>query len=309
MALLQISPEARSTAAGEEPRTGTGDRGNGDTRREFRFEKRHFEQIAALLYRLAGISLAPHKVEMVYSRLARRLRELRVADFDAYCALIESDEGAGEIGFLVNALTTNLTAFFREPHHFEHLAKVVLPQIRERQSSHSKPRLRIWSAGCSSGQEPYTLSMVLNANLPDLRRWDARILATDIDTHMVETARRGIYSGDQATGIPGPLRDRYTRKVADGHEHRLAMSEELRHLITFKALNLMEAWPMKGPFDAIFCRNVLIYFDRIGRTQVIEKFAQLLCPQGFLYLGHSESLYGVSGAFHQAGPTIYRRDS
>lgn len=277
--------------------------------REFAFTRRHFEMIAGLLYQLAGISLAPHKTEMMYSRLARRLRALGLDSFDAYCTLLQSEEGAGEVGYLVNALTTNLTHFFREPHHFEHLAKVLLPQVRERQTYATKPRLRIWSAGCSSGQEPYTLAMVVNATLSDLRRWDARILATDIDTHMVDTARRGVYAPDSADGIPAPLRDRYTRRQHEGHETRIVMSDELRRLITFKALNLLEAWPMHGPFDAIFCRNVMIYFDRAGRKQVIEGFAELLAPDGFLYLGHSESLYGVSGSFHQAGSTIYRRIS
>ncbi|HEY0837427.1 MAG TPA: protein-glutamate O-methyltransferase [Azospirillum sp.] len=276
--------------------------------REFPFEKRHFAFVAGLIHQLAGIHLAEHKVEMVYSRLARRLRDLRLKDFDEYCALLESDQGEREVGFLVNALTTNLTSFYREAHHFEHLGRHVLPEARERQAQASKPRLRIWSAGCSSGQEPYTIAMVVASTLPDLRRWDARILATDIDTHMVETARRGLYAPDAATGIPPSVRDRFTRRTrGDDGEAKLAMDDELKRLITFKPLNLLEHWPMKGPFDAIFCRNVLIYFDRAGRTQVIENFARLLTQDGYLYLGHSESLYGVSNAFRQTGPTIYRR--
>lgn len=280
----------------------------GGGRREFRFESHHFDFIARLLYQLAGIHLAPHKVEMVYSRLARRLRELRLSDFDAYCALLESEKGEKEIGFLVNALTTNLTSFFRESHHFDHLAKTLLPQVRERQTHAGKPRLRLWSAGCSSGQEPYTIAMVALTTLTDLRRWDARILATDIDTHMIETARRGIYHADTAESIPASIRDRSIQRTRQDGEAKIAMTDEARRLITFKPLNLLEPWPMKGPFDAIFCRNVLIYFDRIGRTEVIEKFERLLEPNGYLYLGHSESLYGVSGSFRQAGPTIYRRE-
>lgn len=278
-------------------------------RREFPFEKRHFEFIARMLYQLAGIALAPHKVEMVYSRLARRLRDLRLPDFDSYCALLESEEGAGEIGFLVNALTTNLTSFFRESHHFDFLAKTAIPEMRARHAGESShPRLRIWSAGCSSGQEPYTIAMVLAAALgAELRRWDARILATDIDTHMIETARRGVYPAEVATSIPGPLRDRFTRRIREDGEAKIVMADELKRLIAFKPLNLLEHWPMKGPFDAIFCRNVLIYFDRPGRTQVIENFARLLEPGGCLFLGHSESLYGVSNRFRQTGPTIYRR--
>lgn len=276
-------------------------------KREFPFERRHFNLIAQMLYQLAGIHLAPHKVEMVYSRLARRLRELNLPTFDAYCAMLESEDGAREVGFLVNALTTNLTNFFREPHHFEHLGKVVLPAVRAAQAQAAKPRLRIWSAGCSSGPEPYTIAMVACSTIPEIRRWDARILATDIDTHMVDTARRGIYAGDNADHIPQAIRDRYTQRVREGGDTMISMGEDLRRLITVKPLNLLEPWPMKGPFDAIFCRNVLIYFDRVGRTQVIENFARLLPKDGYLYLGHSESLYGVSGSFRQAGPTIYRR--
>jgi len=278
------------------------------TRREFAFERRHFDVIARMIRQLAGISLAPHKVEMVYSRLARRLRELRLADFDAYCALLESEQGSREVNFLVNALTTNLTSFFRESHHFDHLRDVVLPEVRARQQFESHPRLRIWSAGCSSGPEPYTIAMVLAANMPDLRRWDARILATDIDTNMVETAKRGVYAADSADSIPAGLRDRFCHRIRDEDgEAKIAMADELKRLITFKPLNLLEPWPMKGPFDAIFCRNVLIYFDRAGRSHVIENFAHLLGRDGYLYLGHSESLYGVSSNFRQSGPTIYRR--
>ncbi len=261
-----------------------------------------------MIHRLAGISLAPHKVEMVYSRLARRLRDLHLSDFDSYCELLESEQGTREVNFLVNALTTNLTSFFREAHHFDHLRDTVLPEVRARRGHDSHPRLRIWSAGCSSGPEPYTIAMVLASSMPDLKRWDARILATDIDTNMVETAKRGAYAADSANSIPASLRERFTRRIRDDDgETRVVMEDELKRLITFKPLNLLEPWPMKGPFDAIFCRNVLIYFDRAGRTQVIESFARMLAPEGCLYLGHSESLYGVSDRFRQGGPTIYRR--
>ncbi len=279
-------------------------------RREFPFEQRHFDFIAGMLYQLAGIALAPHKIEMVYSRLARRLRDLRLKDFDSYCALLEGEEGAKEVGFLVNALTTNLTSFYREAHHFDFLAQTALPELRARHAGHAsdRPRLRIWSAGCSSGPEPYTIAMVLASTFgAELRRWDARILATDIDTHMVDTARRGVYPADTAGSLPPAVRDRFTHRIREDGEAKIAMHDELKRLITFKPLNLLEPWPMRGPFDAIFCRNVLIYFDRAGRTQVIENFARLLAPHGYLFLGHSESLYGVSSSFRQTGPTIYRR--
>ncbi|MBI1208716.1 MAG: chemotaxis protein [Azospirillum sp.] len=276
-------------------------------RREFRFERDHFDRIAGLLYHLCGIHLAPHKQDMVYSRLVRRLRLLELSDFGAYCDLLESDLDGGEIGCLVNALTTNLTSFFREPHHFRHLTETALPQMRSGQTP--RPRLRIWSAGCASGPEPYSIAMVLLSAVADLRRWDARILATDIDTQVIETARRGYYPIELGETIPPELRLRSTRRLRNPQgEQRLAMGDELRRLIVFKPLNLLEPWPMKGPFDVIFCRNVLIYFDRTVRKRIADGFTDLLTPGGFLYLGHSESLYGVTDRLVQTGPTIYRRN-
>jgi chemotaxis protein methyltransferase CheR len=286
------------------PATGSLPRASGE--REFYFTRHHFDLIAGLLMKLAGIQLAPHKTEMVYSRLARRLRELKLPDFDAYCDYLASPEGAEEIGFLVNALTTNLTRFFREPHHFGHLANSLLPEVLARQTGAVRPRLRLWSAGCSSGEEPYTIAMTVLSTLADAHRWDARILATDIDTHMVETARGGCYAADSASGIPAALRGRYTDERRQGGRPTLVMGDGLKRLITFKPLNLLEDWPMKGPFDAIFCRNVLIYFDRVGRQEVIHRFHRILVEGGYLYLGHSESLYGVSDRFLQVGPTTYR---
>jgi len=301
-----LPADTRSSPAPHPPEAAGGER-------EFRFDRNHFNFIAGLIYELAGIHLAPHKMEMMYSRLARRVRALRLQDFDDYCALLEGEGGADEIGYLVNAMTTNLTAFFRESHHFEHLEQTTLPWVRGRQGGSAggaggRSRLRIWSAGCSSGQEPYTISMVVAATLADVARWDARVLATDIDTHMVEVARRGLYPQSLVKSIPPEWRDWFARRssVVEG-EPMVEMADELKRLIAFKPLNLIERWPMKGPFDAIFCRNVLIYFDRNGRKEIIDKFAALLAPEGFLYLGHSESLYGLSTAFQQAGSTIYRR--
>lgn len=302
-----LPPPDRPTTDANRPRS-LGTMAELQNTREFRFERHHFDLIARLLHQLAGIALAAHKVEMVYARLARRLRDLRLPDFDAYCDLLQSEAGADEIGFLVNALTTNLTSFYRESHHFEFLERTVLPGVRERNTGQPKPRLRIWSAGCSSGPEPYTIAMVLASTMGgELRRWDARILATDIDTHMVEAARRGVYNADGASGIPPAIRSRYTQATTLNGEPAIAMTDELKRLITVKPLNLLEPWPMSGPFDAIFCRNVLIYFDRPGRTQVIESFARMIGSGGYLFLGHSESLYGVSNSFRQAGPTIYQR--
>ncbi len=270
--------------------------------REFRFERRHFQVIAGLLHELAGISLAQGKAEMVYARLSRRLRELRLPDFDAYVRRLEGPEGEEERGRLVNLLTTNLTKFFREPAHLDHLSKTVLPALAEAQAGSPKPRLRLWSAGCSTGEEPYSIAMVVRDSLRDLSRWDAAILATDIDTDVLAKARRGVYPAD---AVPAAMRARHT--VPGPEPDTLSMAEPLRQIITFKPLNLQDSWPMRGPFDAIFCRNVMIYFDREGRAGVVHRFADLLPLGGLLYVGHSESLHGVSDRFEAAGTTLYRR--
>lgn len=270
--------------------------------REFRFERHHFQVIAGLLHELAGISLAQGKAEMVYARLSRRLRELRLPDFDAYVRRLEGPERVEERGRLVNLLTTNLTRFFREPAHLEHLSRVLLPALAEAQAAAPKPRLRLWSAGCSTGEEPYSIAMVVRDSLPDLSRWDAAILATDIDTDVLAKAKRGVYPTD---AVPAAMRAKHTEPGPE--PDTLSMGEGLRRLVTFKPLNLQDPWPMRGPFDAIFCRNVMIYFDREGRAAVVHRFADMLPLGGLLYVGHSESLHGVSDRFEAAGPTLYRR--
>lgn len=273
--------------------------------REFRFEEKHFLTIRETLYRLTGITLGDHKRDMVYSRLARRLRTLELPDFEAYCRLLTGPESESEITHLVNALTTNLTHFFRESHHFDHLGEHLDACIAAADASGQR-RLRIWSAGCSTGEEPYSIAMMLHDRLGNrLSGFDARILATDIDTKVLDHAREGVYRDRQVRGIPDRFRKRYTDAEGDGEDLVLHMRKDIRELIAFKQLNLFHQWPMKGPFDAIFCRNVLIYFDRDGRRQVVEQCAGLLADHGMLYLGHSESLHNVTDLFIPAGRTIW----
>ncbi|HYE01417.1 MAG TPA: protein-glutamate O-methyltransferase CheR [Alphaproteobacteria bacterium] len=290
---------------GQGPVTPAGQRAGRRRERQFAFEPAHFAYIAELVQRLAGIHLTTRKAEMVYSRLSRRLRELGLDGFDAYCARLGDDPDGEELNVLVNALTTNLTHFFREPHHFEHLGSVLVPAVRGAQAAAAKPRLRIWSAGCSTGEEPYSIAMTLQGLMPDLGRWDARVLATDIDTAVLDAAAKGRYRADAADGIPDEWRRRFVEPGRGGAP--FAIAPAVRRLVTFKPLNLIEDWPMRGPFDAIFCRNVLIYFDRGDRIRTVDRFAGLLAEGGFLYLGHSESLFGISSRFRQVGPTTYRR--
>ncbi len=271
-------------------------------RRQFAFDQEDFEELRRLTREKAGITIAAHKQDMVYARLARRLRELKLNSFREYRALITRPEGAEELVHFVNALTTNLTRFFREAHHFEHLAEEALPEITRTADKRGR-RLRLWSAGCSSGEEPYSLSMVLHTEFADLKRWDTRILATDIDSQMVATGKAGTYSRVELSRIP----DRYRANITVVNEKTFQMTESLRRLIAFKQLNLLDRWPMKGPFDIIFCRNVVIYFDRDTQRKLFERFADILRPDGWLYIGHSENLFDLCDRFEREGRSVYRR--
>ncbi|MDR3375914.1 MAG: protein-glutamate O-methyltransferase [Ancalomicrobiaceae bacterium] len=272
-----------------------------DSGLEFPFREKEFRFIAELMHETTGIKLNPSKMNMVYARLVRRLRELQLPSFAAYCRLLREPEGEEEMSQLINALTTNLTRFFREPHHFDHIRQVVVPALMARVNR--SRRLRIWSAGCSSGEEPYSIAMVLAEQMRELDRWDARILATDLDSTMLATGSAGLYPFSALADI-GPAR--LARHFAKSGNH-LLVNDQLRQLISFKQLNLVNPWPMKGPFDAIFCRNVMIYFDQPTKAGLIARFTELLAPGGWLYVGHSESLLEPGSGLVSAGRTVYRK--
>jgi chemotaxis protein methyltransferase CheR len=269
--------------------------------REFAFSDRDFRFLADMVRQKTGIVLAEHKSDMVYSRLARRLRSLRLKSFSEYIDLLKSDAGEEEIGNFVNAITTNLTKFFREEHHFTHLHDDVLLPIASNPPSNR--RIRIWSAGCSSGMEPYSIAMTLKNAIRDVNKWDARILATDIDTNMLSKGISGEYPIDQLEHIPVP----YRADVSTVGKEFMRMSDNLKQLIAFKQLNLLEKWPMQGPFDVVFCRNVVIYFDKPTQQRLFSRIADMLKPQGWLYIGHSENLFKVCDRFELLGRTIYRK--
>jgi chemotaxis protein methyltransferase CheR len=270
---------------------------------EFGFDNSDFEFIAAAIYEDAGIHLPATKANLVYSRLAKRLRALGLENFRDYCALVGSESGASERAQMISALTTNVTRFFREPHHFEHLKDNLLaPAVKDIKSG---GRLRIWSAGCSSGQEPYSIALTILGALPDARAYNVRILATDINPHVLETARRGVYPVEELTSVPQELRRSWMETASPGSSK---LDEGPRALITFRQLNLIGAWPMRGPFDAIFCRNVVIYFDEKTQMRMLNRMSSLLQPGGYLYLGHSERLIGPAEAlFKIDGTTVYRK--
>ena len=267
----------------------------------FHLSDRDFKRIVAIVRESTNIHLTDAKRNLVYGRLGRRLRTLGFTSFEDYCGLLESPEGEAEREMMINAITTNLTGFFREQHHFDFLETKILSGWRDRPPPGR--RLRLWSAGCSSGEEPYSIAMTLRAAIPDVDRWDARILDTDIDTNMVEHGAAGVFDPRRAAAIP----ESYKRRFTLDHGDKVEMSDELRSLIAFKPLNLFDPWPMSGPFDVIFCRNVVIYFDKKDQRILFDRFADILAPGGWLFIGHSESLFRVSDRFKHLGRTIYRK--
>lgn len=266
---------------------------------EISLSEREFARIKARVYQVAGISLSDAKRTLVISRLSKIVRALRLKSFDTYVDFLEKGGSTQDEQQFVNALTTNLTRFYREDHHFDHLRQYVGKLIA------AKPRgqrLRIWSAGCSTGQEPYTIGLDLLVAFPELRRWDFKILATDIDTAVLERAAQGVYPESELSGLT-PERARPFGRSGDGMIH---VPEVVQNLIAFKPLNLIGQWPMKGPFDAIFCRNVAIYFDKPTQGEMFGRFSTLLAPEGFLYIGHSENLGAGGEGFKLVGKTIYQ---
>ncbi len=274
---------------------------------EFPFTDDDFRFIADLVKEVTGIVLGDHKRAMVYGRLARRLRALGLKSFAAYREMLQSKAGAGEIVGLTNAITTNLTKFFRESHHFDHLKGTALAEWRTQSAGGGKKRLRIWSAGCSTGEEPYSIAMTVADTLGNLNAYDVRILATDLDTNVLDKASRGIYSKDSVELVPAALRGKYCEPARESGGRDVSMAEGIRKIITFKQLNLLGAWPMKGPFDAIFCRNVLIYFDGPTKGELIRRYKDMLKPGGWLYIGHSESVVGGFPGLSMGGRTTYRK--
>ena len=269
---------------------------------EYALTQRNFDHIVALLREQSGIALTEAKANLVYSRLAKRLRRLGLPDFDAYCAFLETPEGAEERGEMMAALTTNVTRFFREPHHFDHLRKTLAARLK--QAAEDGVRVRLWSAACSTGEEPYSMALTLLDLLPDAGRYDIRILATDIDPKVVAKARVGVYRDDAVSPIAGAMRDRWMSRESDRGEIVWRVKDEVRALITFNELNLLGDWPMRGRFDAIFCRNVVIYFAEPTQVALWKRFKDALAADGRLYVGHSERV-DVPG-YNSDGLTVYR---
>jgi chemotaxis protein methyltransferase CheR len=271
--------------------------------REFAFGEEDFQALRALVKSLTGIHLSEQKRELVYGRLTRRLRALQLSSFGEYRERLQGD--AQELAELCNAITTNLTSFFREPHHFQYLREHLLAPLAA--AGQRTRRLRIWSAGCSTGEEPYSIAMTVRETLLDPGSYDVRILATDLDSEVLARARRGVYPLERTGNLsPQRLQRFFTERQEAGGVCR-QIAPEVAALVTFKQLNLIHALPMRGPLDAIFCRNVVIYFDKETQRELFARIARLQRPGDLLFLGHSESLFKVCDSYALIGKTIHRR--
>jgi chemotaxis protein methyltransferase CheR len=266
--------------------------------REFAFTQADFDRVRQLIYQQAGISLAPIKQDMVYSRLARRLRALKLATFGEYLALLESGDEA-EWETFVNSLTTNLTSFFREAHHFDILKQHLLKQT-------SRP-LRIWCSAASTGEEPYSLAITACETFDSLTP-PVQILASDIDTNVLATAQRGVYPMERVERLSPQRLQRFFLKGSGAQAGYARVRPELQRLITFSRINLLDSrWPVRDPLDALFCRNVMIYFDKPTQYQILKRFVPVLRPDGLLFAGHSESFLHAADLFRSLGRTVYER--
>jgi chemotaxis protein methyltransferase CheR len=266
---------------------------------------RQFNTISNLVKDLCGINLHDGKKELVRARLTKRLHETRLGSFSQYIEHIGTASGQAEVLSMLDALSTNLTFFFRESAHFDLLGGQVAKEMMSRRATDRK--LRIWSAGCSSGEEPYSISIVMNGAVGGPPAWDVRILATDLSGRMLDIARRGVYNRERFRETsPRVIAENFT--CQPGREPKqYQVNAAIRRMVTFARLNLMEPWPMHGPFDAIFCRNVMIYFDKPTQNRLVERFWDILTPGGVLFIGHSESLSGVRHRFEYVQPTVYRK--
>jgi len=258
-----------------------------------------FKRLAAMAYDISGIVLGDHKKELVYSRISRRIRRLGLLNFSQYCEHLEHNKTT-EVNEFVNSITTNLTSFFRESHHFEYLAKEIIPQWKAR--GKSRP-IRIWSSACSTGPEPYSIAITLQKNMP-IKDFNIKILATDLDSEVLKKGRDGMYPLADIEQLPRDYLSSFQRNEASGMG---IVKQDLKNMVQFNRLNLLGPWPMKVKFDVIFCRNVVIYFNKETQKELFERLADQLEDGGYLFIGHSETLHGLTTRFASKGRTIYQK--
>ena len=272
---------------------------------ELTLTEEQFRKISDLVYDYCGINLHDGKKELVRARLAKRLRMLRIKTFDDYLRYALEDSSGREFTHLIDALSTNLTSFFREQQHFDHLRQHFYPALLVRKRACKKFRIRAWSAGCSSGEEPYSIAISLLEALAGQGHWDAKILATDLSTEVLARAKAGLYEAQRVAPMTPQQKQRYL--IRRDRDKTYEVAPAVRAMVLFGRLNLMETWPVRGPVDFIFCRNVMIYFDKPTQQKLVQRFYDLLDSQGLLFTGHSESLTGIEHQFKYVQPTIYAK--
>jgi chemotaxis protein methyltransferase CheR len=270
------------------------------------FTEADFQKISRLVYEKSGIHLTDSKKELVKARLGKRLRRGRFKSFAEYYRHVVNDPTGQEIVLLLDSISTNFTQFFREPQHFDYLQEQVLPALRLRGGRHRR-KVRIWSAGCSSGEEPYSIAITLLETLTPLSEWQIQILATDISTKVLAEAQKGIYLWEKVAHLPMPLLKKYFLKGEGRWASHVQVKAEVKGLVRFQRLNLMEPFAFPEPYDCIFCRNVMIYFDKKTREDLINRLYDCLEPGGVLFIGHSESLTGMRSLFHYIKPAVYKK--
>jgi len=262
------------------------------------------DKISRMVKSMSGINLHDGKKELVKARLGKRLRKLGMRSFDHYIDYVSGDSSGMELTAMLDAISTNLTSFFRESEHFDYIAEEVFPKL----VASGQRRLRIWSAGCSTGEEPYSIAITAAEKIPDLDHWDARVLATDLSTNVLRQAMEARYPARKLDAMAPQLRHKHFVIEQSNKERFYRVADHIRRMVTFAHLNLMGTWPMRGPFDVIFCRNVMIYFDKPTRDKLVRRYWELLSPGGTLLIGHSESLTGIQHKFKYVRPTIYTKN-
>jgi len=262
-----------------------------------------FRRFRELISSHTGIELRETKRHLLLARLVQRLRQLGLETLSEYYDYLVRDSSGTELPLFINRITTNQTSFFREPHHFEHLRRRVIPLLREA----GERRVRIWSAGCSSGEEPYSIAITLREALGAVHGWDIRILASDIDTDMLSHAATGVYTAEALASLPEDLRRKYFLRGYGSCAGSVQVRQELRALVDFRRINLVEeSWPVRAQFDAVFCRNVIIYFNQTLQRRIVERLVGYLKPAGTYFAGHSENLYWMRDVVEVVEPTVYR---
>lgn len=274
---------------------------------EYKLSDKEFIFISDVVYEHCGINLHDGKKELVRARLSKRIRTLKMNSFAEYLDFALADRNGDEFYEMIDSLSTNLTSFFRENKHFDFLNTKFLPNLYETKTKIGSTKLRCWSAGCSTGEEPYTIAITLLDFFENKKSWDIKILATDVSTRVLKKAQNGFYESQRVEPLTGMQKQKYLTKCKNSDKGDYAVKDNLKKIITFRYLNLMEPFPFNGPIDFIFCRNVMIYFDKPTQENLISRYHNVLAPGGILFTGHSESLTGIKHNFKYIQPTIYQK--